>query len=161
MPQRKVRAKPIVGWREWVVLSDMTPVPLKAKIDTGARTSALHAFGLRLTEKEGVPWVDFDIHPVQRSKTQSTHISLPVAGFKRVRSSSGHSEERPVIRTKIEIGPHRLVIDLSLTSRDEMGFRMLVGRSAIRRRFWVDPGRSFLYPTSEPRLGLQQTTETL
>lgn len=159
MPQRKLKAKPIVGWREWVVLPELSPLPLKAKIDTGARTSTLHAFGLRVFERDGLPWVDFEIHPIQRSKAHSTQISHPVATFRQVRSSTGHSEKRPVIRTEFQIGPNQFDIELTLTSRSEMGFRMLVGRSAVRRRFWVDPGRSFLFPASEPQLDQQPVTE--
>ena len=160
MPKRKLKTKPLIGWREWVVLPDLSPVPMKAKIDTGARTSTLHAFGLSVSERDGVPWVDFEIHPVQRSKAQSTEASQPIVGFKQVRSSTGHSEKRPVIRTQMRIGPNQFDIELTLTSRSEMGFRMLIGRSAVRRRFVVDPGRSFLTQTSERRLNDQRTTES-
>ena len=144
--RRKSKERPLLGWREWVELPDLSPVPLKAKIDTGARTSTLHAFGQSHVERDGVPWVSFEVHPVQRSRAHSTPVSYPIEGLRRVRSSSGHSEERPVIRTRIRIGGHDFEIDVTLTSRDEMGFRMLLGRAAIRRRFLVDAGRSYLHP---------------
>lgn len=149
MPKpRKLKARPLIGWREWVVVPNLSPVPMKAKIDTGARTSTLHAFNLRVGERNGTPWADFEIHPTQRSRTGKSQVSCRVESFKQVRSSTGHSERRPMIRTTIQIGEHEYEIDLTLTSRDEMGFRMLLGRAAIRRRFWVDPGLSFLHPVS-------------
>jgi hypothetical protein len=129
-----------------VALPDLAPVPLKAKIDTGARTSTLHAFGLSLHERNGEPWVEFEVHPIQRSRSQATAVVHPIEGFRRVRSSTGHTEQRPVIRTALWIGGQHMAVDLTLTSRDEMGFRMLVGRAAIRRRFLVDAGRSYLHP---------------
>jgi len=143
----------LIGWREWVQLPDFSPVPTKAKIDTGARTSSLHAFDLTLSDRDGTPWVDFEYHPLQRSRAESTAVSMPVQSFRQVRSSTGQVETRPVVRTRIRMGAKSFAIDLTLTSRDEMGFRMLVGRTAVRRRFWVDPGRSFLLvtPNGEPR----------
>jgi hypothetical protein len=144
------KTKPLIGWREWVLLPDLAPVPVKAKIDTGARTSVLHAFRLALRTQSGEVWADFEVHPVQRSQARSATVSHPVSGFRRVRSSSGHLERRPVIRTPVCIGPHRFEIDVTLTSRDEMGFRMLLGRAAVRRRFWVDPGRSYLHSSDRP-----------
>lgn len=134
----------LIGWREWVQLPDLSSVAIKAKIDTGARTSTLHAFNLKLSERNGVAWAQFEIHPLQRSRAESTTVELPVQSFKKVRSSTGQVETRPVVRTRLRAGKKVFSIDLTLTSRDEMGFRMLVGRTAIRRRFWVEPGRSFL-----------------
>ena len=158
---RPSKSRPLIGWREWVLLPGLSPVPVKAKIDTGARTSVLHAFRLVLrTGSDGI-WADFEVHPVQHSQADSTTVSSPVAGFRQVRSSSGHLERRPVIRTPVRIGPHRFEIDVTLTSRDEMGFRMLLGRSAVRRRFWVDPGRSFLYSAAGDRPGPTTTEDRL
>jgi hypothetical protein len=154
--RRKANAKSLVGWREWVELPDLSPVPLKAKIDTGARTSTLHAFDLVHHERDGEPWVTFEVHPVQRSRAHSTLVSHRIEGMRRVRSSSGHSEERPVIRTAIRIGERAFAIDVTLTSRDEMGFRMLLGRTAIRRRFLVDSGRSYLHPVALRAPGVEQ-----
>ena len=158
MAQSRLKTRPLIGWREWVLLPDLSPVPLKAKIDTGARTSTLHAFGLSVYARDGEPWVDFEIHPIQRSKAQSSLVSYPITSFKQVRSSTGHSERRPLIRTRFQIGQHEFDIDVTLTSRDEMGFRMLLGRSAVRRRFWVDPGRSFLHPEAAGAVGPERRT---
>lgn len=142
--KRPHRAKPVVGWREWVTLVDLCPTPLKVKVDTGARTSSLHAFGLQLsTTTDGLTIAEFEIHPAQRSAEHGSMASVAVTGFRDVRSSTGHSERRPVIQTLIAIGPHQFKTEITLTSRDEMGFRMLLGRTAVRRRFLVDPGRSY------------------
>ncbi len=133
-----------IGWREWLVLPDLAPTPMKAKIDTGARTSALHAFDLEIVQRDGTAMASFELHPLQRSSEQSTRVEWPIRGYRRVRSSNGKSESRPVITTTAQLGDVRWPIDITLTSRDEMGFRMLLGRAAVRRRFVVDPGRSFL-----------------
>lgn len=159
MAQRQQRSRPLIGWREWVLLPDLSPVPLKAKIDTGARTSTLHAAGLSVHERDGETWVEFEVHPIQRSQAERSIISYPITGFKQVRSSTGQAERRPLIRTPFQIGQHKFDIDVTLTSRDEMGFRMLLGRSAVRRRFWVDPGRSFLHPTQEVSAGDERRRE--
>ncbi len=136
--------KQLVGWREFVELPELCPVPIKAKADTGARTSALHAFRLRLSERDGVKWAAFEVHPAQRKSRPSYEAEAQVIGFRRVRSSSGHSERRPVIRTPMKIGAYEFDIDVTLTSRDTMGFRLLLGRSALRKRFAVDPGSSYV-----------------
>ncbi|MGH1490154.1 MAG: ATP-dependent zinc protease family protein [Acidimicrobiales bacterium] len=139
------RILPVVGWREWVGLDELSELPIKAKIDTGARTSSLHAFNLQLSEDVATDVVvaTFEIHPLQRSSDQVQSVKTEVLEFRDVRSSTGHTERRPVIRTPVTVGEYRFDIDITLTSRDEMGFRMLLGRSAVRRRFLVDPGRSY------------------
>jgi hypothetical protein len=143
MPTRRAPL-PAIGWREWVRLPDLAGVTIKAKVDTGARTSALHAFALQRFKVDGTDWVRFDIHPEQRSGAGSTSVEYPVAEWRTVRSSSGHSERRPVIRTVIEVVQQAVLTEVTLTNRDQMGFRMLLGRATLRRRFVVDPGRSYL-----------------
>ena len=151
--KRPAKPKPVVGWRELIALPELCATPIKAKIDTGARTSALHAFNLAVEDRDGAFWADFEIHPLQRSKKASVVVSYPLAGFRRIRSSSGHLERRPVINTPVRIGSSCFDIEITLTSRDEMGFRMLLGRAALRLRFLVDPGRSYLQaPTPEPKV---------
>jgi hypothetical protein len=141
---RPTGPKPVLGWREWITLPELGPIPIKAKVDTGARTSALHAFGLKLsTTGDGMTLATFELHPRQRSSMDVRRVEIPVTGFRSVRSSNGHREDRPVITTPIQVGPHSWTVDLTLTSRDEMGFRMLLGRAAVRRRFLIDPGKSF------------------
>lgn len=138
------KPRPVIGWREWIVLPELAPDAVKVKIDTGARTSALHAFDLRVDRSAAVPVATFELHPKQRSRDGATRVRAEVLGHRQVRSSSGHSERRPVIATTVRLGDHEWPVELTLTTRDEMGFRMLLGRSAVRGRFVVDPGRSFL-----------------
>ncbi len=138
------RRSSVLGWREWVSLPSFGVEAVKAKIDTGARTSSLHAFRLTTLEREGATWATFEVHPRQRSPADAIVVEAPVVEFRRVRSSNGSVQQRPVIRTEIEVGGSRWPIDVTLTNRDEMGFRMLIGRAAIRRRFVVDPARSYL-----------------
>jgi len=148
---RSPKTKPVIGWREWVELPEMCGHPIKAKIDTGAATSSLHAFNLKVTERDGLKWARFEIHPVQRSRRDSQEVVAPVSSFRRVRSSSGHSERRPVIVTVIRIGDVEFNTEVTLASRDEMGFRMLLGRAALRRRYVIDPARSYVQSVQPPR----------
>jgi hypothetical protein len=131
----------LVGWREWVTLPDTSSLPIKAKVDTGARSSALHATGIR-TGGEG--WIRFILHPHQRRSDDPVEIRAPLVDHRKVRSSSGVSEPRPTVRLTLGLGPHRWPVEVTLTRRDRMGFRMLLGRTALRGRFLVDPGASFL-----------------
>lgn len=127
-------------------LPDLRTPWLKVKVDTGARSSALHAFDLEHFEGPDGPRVRFAVHPWQRSSLDSVTVDAPLVDVRGIRSSSGRLDERPVIRTTLGLGAEAFEIDLTLTRRDEMGFRMLLGREAIRGRFLVDPGRSYLMP---------------
>jgi hypothetical protein len=115
------------------------------KVDTGARTSALHAFDVERFEREGAPWVRFVIHPLQRDVEIEQLGEAPLLDERWVRSSSGKQTRRPVILTTMVLGPHRWPAEVTLVRRDLMGFRMLLGRQAVRRRFWVDPGASYRF----------------
>lgn len=132
-----------LGWREWVQLPVLGVSSIKAKLDTGARTSAIHAFDLREFVQDGVETVRFEIHPVQRSSAASVQAEAVVVDRRAVRSSGGHAELRPVIMTTLRIGDAEWPIEVTLTRRDAMGFRMLLGRQALRGRAVVDPGRSY------------------
>lgn len=132
-----------LGWREWVQLPELGVRRIKAKLDTGARTSALHAFGLREFVRDGVEMVRFEIHPVQRSAAAAVQAEATVVDRRAVRNSGGQQELRPVISTLVKVGDTEWPIELTLTRRDEMGFRMLLGRQALRGRALVDPGRSY------------------
>lgn len=132
-----------IGWREWVGLPDLGVNRIKAKIDTGARTSALHVWDLTVEDD----LASFVLHPVQRRKLPTVEASARVTDWRWVRSSSGHRQQRPVIRTALQLGHDRWVSEMTLTSRDEMGFRLLLGRTALARRFVVDPARSFVRST--------------
>lgn len=133
-----------IGWREWVGLPDLGVTAIKAKVDTGARTSALHVTDLARFDRDGRPWVRFRVHPLQRSDEPAVEAEAALVERRPVRSSSGHTEHRLVIRTTMTIGPASWPIEVTLTRRDAMGFRMLLGRQAVRSRVLVDPGRSFL-----------------
>lgn len=143
-----------IGWREWVGLPELGTEWIKCKVDTGARSSSLHAFDIELFERGGVRWVRFEVHPWQGSATDAMPAEALLADLRSVKSSSGQSEERPVIRSRVAIAGQEHEIDLTLTLRDEMGFRMLLGREALRRRFLVDPGSSYL--TGRPPLEVQE-----
>lgn len=148
----RLSPRPVIGWREWAALPELGVPTIKAKVDTGARTSALHAFGLDYERNgHGADLVSFAVHPQQRSSAGSVPATAEVVGWRRVRSSNGIVEQRPVISTLLELGGDAFPIELTLTNRDEMGFRMLLGRAAIRRRYLVDPGRSFLTGGPEGR----------
>ena len=143
----------VIGWREWVSLPELGIERIKTKIDTGARTSSLHALDVKQFDRDGQEWVRFKVHPLQRSTKSTIVVEAPVLEFRHVKSSTGHSTHRPVIRTGLVLFGQRRNIDLTLASRDQMGFRMLLGREALRRRFVVDPSRSYLAgppPTSRP-----------
>lgn len=133
----------MIGWREWLALPDLSVPRIKVKVDTGARTSALHAFDVERFERDGVPWVRFAVHPMQRNTVSVQLGEAPLVEERWVRSSSGKQTRRPVILTTMVLGEYRWQAELTLVRRDMMGFRMLLGRQAVRRRFWVDPGASY------------------
>lgn len=134
----------VAGWREWVRLPALGVGPVKAKLDTGARTSALHAFDLETFERDGVPWVRFTVHPWQRTDDDAVAVECPVHDRRTVRSSTGHTQERFVVLAELELLGRTVRTEVTLTRRDEMGFRMLIGREALRQGFVVDSGRSYL-----------------
>ena len=137
------RPLPVLGWREWVRLSNLGAL-VKAKVDTGALTSAIHAFDIEEYVERGVRMVNFSIHPRQRSDDDSVDACAEVVDHRSVRSSSGRAEHRVTVLIDLALGDTTWETELTLTSRDEMGFRMLLGRRALRGRFLVDPGHSFL-----------------
>lgn len=141
-----------LGWREWVQLPELGVPWIKAKVDTGAATSSLHAFDLQHFEQEGAPWVRFSIHPWQGSDLGSIDVEAPLMEIRAVRSSSGQAEPRPVIRTTLGIQGVAREIDLTLTRRDDMGFRMLVGREAMRWGVVVAPTESYLLGKPPPKI---------
>lgn len=117
---------------------------VKAKLDTGARTSSLHAFDLEEVERDGRIFVRFVVHPEQNKTDPAIPVELPLVERRWVRNSGGGEEMRPVVRTTVQMGGQRWSIEITLTRRDAMGFRMLLGRQALRGRFVVDPDRSFV-----------------
>ncbi|WP_407635318.1 ATP-dependent zinc protease family protein [Gryllotalpicola ginsengisoli] len=134
----------VVGWREWVGLPGIGVDWIKAKIDTGAATSSLHAFGLEEFTRDDGLWVRFEVHPRQRTDRGGVRVELPVHDRRTVRSSSGHSEHRVVVLTQLRLLDRVIRAEVTLTRRDSMGFRMLIGREALSQGFLVDPAASFL-----------------
>jgi hypothetical protein len=132
-----------VGWREWVSLPDLGIAFIKAKVDTGARTSVLHAYDVRVFERDGERFARFKVHPIQRDTRTTVTAEAPLVGERHVRSSTGEQQHRPVILAMVEVLGGAFPIEITLTRRDAMGFRMLLGRRALRRRFHVDPARSY------------------
>ncbi|NVJ90517.1 MAG: ATP-dependent zinc protease [Methylocystaceae bacterium] len=134
----------VLGWCEWVKFPEFGNVRIKAKTDTGAQTSALHAWKIKPFEKEGENWISFEIHPLQKSQKDKIRCEAKVTEIKVVKSSNGQKENRYTITTHVIIGPYEYPIDLTLTNRDEMGYRMLIGRAAIAGCFLVDCGHSYI-----------------
>ena len=135
--------RPVIGWREWVRFPELLKLPIKAKIDSGARTSSIHSFGTRRFSDAGTPMVEFLLHPLQRRASPEIVCVAPITDERLVRSSNGEQEMRIVVETQARLGDIRWPIELTLADRDVMGFRLLLGREAVRRRFLIDPGRSY------------------
>lgn len=130
----------IIGWAEWVALPQLKLPLVKAKVDTGARTSCLHAYDIEPFTKRRQPWVRFKIHPLPRSKEVEIQCAAPLVDRRMVTSSNGKSEKRYVIETLMKVGGVSRSIELTLADRDTMLFRMLFGRQAIQKfNFLVDP----------------------
>ncbi len=143
MEKDKKLPLPVIGWREWVGLPDLGVKTIKAKVDTGARSSSLHAYDLEEFERGGGMYVRFKIHPVQRKNDRVVETEAEVLENRSVRSSSGKAALRPVIVTHVALLGQIWPIELTLANRDAMGFRMLLGREAFRGRFFVDAGKSY------------------
>lgn len=132
-----------LGWREWISLPELGVPAIKAKIDTGARTSALHTYFLEPFEENGIQMVRFGLHPLQKNDT-SLICQAPVKDQRVVTDSGGHREMRYVIRTPLALGNHVWPIEITLTNRENMIFRMLLGRTAMGKSVGVWPSKSFL-----------------
>jgi hypothetical protein len=137
------RHLPVIGWREWVSLPELGIKTIKVKVDTGARSSSLHAYDLEEFERDGAAWIRFCVHPVQRNTSEVVQAEARILEYRRVRSSSGKASRRPVIVTSISLLDKTWPVELTLANRDQMGFRMLLGREAFRKRFLVDAGKSY------------------
>lgn len=142
--------KLVAGWREWVSLPDLGIDTIKAKLDVGARTSALHAYDIVPFEEQGRKRVRFRVHPFQGRDDHEVLCEADLVGRRSIKNSGGVVEDRWVIRTSIRMGGVEWPIDITLTNRSRMRFRMLLGRAAMKRHLLVNPGRSFLIPSETP-----------
>lgn len=133
----------IIGWREWVSMPDLGLVAIKAKLDTGAKTSSLHAFDISLEKKGVKTYVNFKVHPIQGDFTVVIACRAPLVDIRSVTDSGGHKEDRYVIRTTLILGSIKRKIELTLSNRETMKFRMLIGRGALKH-FYIDAAQSYL-----------------
>lgn len=149
---RRKKTLSVIGWREWVALPLLGEMLLRCKVDTGARTSALHAFYVEEFQDNGVTMVRFGLHPEQDNTEKEVHCVAEVADRRTVTDSGGHQESRYVIKTTAVVGNDAWPIEITLTNRDSMRYRMLLGRSAIASGYLVDAARSHLMgqPTVNP-----------
>jgi ribosomal protein S6--L-glutamate ligase len=157
MSQNKV----ILGSEEWCSFPELGIPTIKARVDSGAKTSALHAINIAPFIKNDTNWVKFDINPIQNNLKTVIHCEAPLVDKRIVKSSSGFREQRYVIQTNLEIGSSKWPIEMTLTNRDSMGFRMLLGREAMSGRVLVDPEQKYLLgqPTSESLKELYKNSE--
>ena len=133
-----------IGWREWVALPELGIPSIKAKVDTGARTSSLHPAEIEPFSEGGRERVRFRVHPLQETTSVEIVCEADVVDFRRITNSGGQSEERYVIRTPIRVGSEIWPIEISLSNRETMTFRMLLGRTALRGHLLIDAGRSHM-----------------
>ena len=140
---RNIKDLPVIGWREWVRLPELGIRNIKVKVDTGARSSALHAYDVQEFHKGDEKWVRFKIHPDQRSANRTVVAEAKILEYRLVKNSGGKAVRRPVILTTVSLLDTSWEIELTLANRDEMGFRMLLGREAVRGRLLIDSGGSF------------------
>lgn len=158
--KKPIKTPKIIGWKEWFSLDSLGLPAIKAKIDTGAKTSALHAMNIKNYFIDGAEYVKFDIHPLQKNKNLIRRCNAKVIEHRMVSDSSGKKERRMVIKSDLKIGKFRQRIELTLTNRDSMNFRMLLGREAIKKGgMVVDVSRSFVQGKKKKRNILQLYNE--
>lgn len=135
--------KILIGWSEWCQLPQLNLPAIKAKIDTGARTSSLHAFNITPFKQDGKDWVHFEMHPLQYNDSLVVQCKAPIVDERSVMSSNGSKEHRYVITTPLKLGNEIWDIELTLSNRDPLRFRMLLGRAALQKHTLIDPNRRY------------------
>lgn len=152
---------PIIGWREWLSLPELGVPNIKVKVDTGARSSAIHAINIEQFEAHGVKKVRFQVAPVQANDERLVMVETTLIEERSITDSGGHQQVRPVIMTSVSLGELQWPIELTLTNRDVMGFRMLLGRQAVKERFLVNPGQSYVQSKNISKAGSTDSAEDL
>lgn len=142
--QRYANDKLLIGSEEWCAFPSLGIPAIKARVDSGAKTSCVHAVNIQTFRRNGANWVSFEVHPLQDNRRVVVRCEAPVVDRRTVRSSSGDSEKRLVIKAPVQVGEHTSEIELTLTNRDSMGYRMLLGREAMAGRMLVDPEERLL-----------------
>jgi len=137
----------MIGWREWLTLPDLKIPAIKVKVDTGARTSVLHTHTYDIRERDGREFIHFQLHPLRQAGNILLQCEAEVIDYREVIDSGGHKERRPFIRTLAKIDHYCWPIEISLTNRENMNFRMLLGRTAVSGQFLVDASASYLLGT--------------
>lgn len=156
---KKLNPDNVIGLREWIALPDLGVEDLRAKIDTGARTSALHATDIKPFKRDGQSWVRFTAHFGTQADARSLACEAPVISRKTIKSSTGHSQSRYVIRTRLALGTRCWPVEFTLTCRETMRYRLLLGSKALLEgQFLVDPAQSHLQP--KPRLSANPVQPT-
>ncbi len=132
-----------IGWREWVSLPQLGIPAIKTKVDTGARTSCIHTFKQEEFERDGAQWIRFWVHPLQKNTTQEVACEAEIIDKRYVRDSGGHREFRPVIKTLVSLGDRQWEVEITLSNRENMLFRMLLGRTAMLGKLAINPALSY------------------
>lgn len=143
MNKAKNMSKTVIGGEEWCAFPVLGIPAIKARVDTGAKTSSIHAFNIQKFRRQGASWVSFEVHPIQNNRKTVIRCETPILDKRVVKSSSGIGETRYVISASIKIGADLRDIELTLANRDSMGYRMLLGREAMGNRMLVDPSLRF------------------
>lgn len=143
---------PVIGWREILALPDLSIAKIEAKIDTGARSSAIHAQDIKIfQQQDGKEMIRFQVRPYGKHSKETIIVETTLLDQRQVRSSNGQAQVRPVIETIVKLGNQQWPIEINLTNRDAMIFPMLLGRQALRDRFLVDAGSSFLQSKTQKK----------
>ncbi|MFQ3186738.1 MAG: hypothetical protein ACI8Q3_001776 [Marinomonas primoryensis] len=131
--------KMVIGSDEWCAFPSLNIPAIKARVDSGAKTSSMHAINILRFTRENKNWVSFEVHPLQKNRKVSVHCEAPLIDQRVIKSSSGDKEQRPVIRVPLFLGEKSWEVEVTLTNRDSMGYRMLLGREAMNGRILIDP----------------------
>jgi len=144
LTKKIIKEKLVVGSLETCDLPEIGIVDLQVRVDTGAKTSSLHVDNLEKIQRDGKPWIAFDIHPDVHNVDQVIRCKAPLHDVRKIKSSNGVAEERFVIKTALKLADQAWPIEITLTNRADMRNLMLLGRQGMGKRLLVDPSKTFL-----------------